>query len=76
MNDREIVRLALYDAIDWQTSLADAYTTGDEKREALSMAKKYRTVLNRRYGLNKTPMEKLGDDSVSMSLDEIRAKFG
>ena len=54
--DRQLIRLALYDAIDWQAGLADAYAhipNAPEREEALSQVRLYRGLLRRRYGEEK-----------------------
>ncbi len=76
MSDRDTIRMALYDAIDWQTSLSEAYGRDDpERKEALNMAAKYRKLLKRRYAIVKTPMESLSDDCETLTLDQVKARF-
>lgn len=56
MTDREAVRLALYDAIEWQRGLVHAYAhvpESPERADALQMIRKYRAVLRNRYGTDK-----------------------
>jgi hypothetical protein len=53
MSDRDTVRSALYDAIEWQRSILSAYADArDDPEVARTVArlKKYRAVLMRRYG--------------------------
>ena len=75
MSDRDTVRQALYDAIDWQTSLADAYSkTAPERADALKQVKAYRAVLKRRYGRDSTPMEALADSCQSINIHDLTPK--
>jgi len=59
VTDRELIYLALSDAIDWQLSLADACRgcQDGQYEEAMATAKKYRAIMKRRYGTRKTYME-------------------
>lgn len=76
MSDRDIVRKALYDAIDWQESLADANREGSEEREySLILAKEYRKLLKRRYGDDKTPMERAFENATTITLDDLIKKY-
>jgi trehalose utilization protein len=54
VSSRDTIRRALHDAIDWQTSLADAYRhipNAPEANEAKAQIRLYRQVLNQRYGV-------------------------
>jgi hypothetical protein len=67
--------MALHDAIGWQLGLADAYAhipDSPERVEALATAKRYRSLLRRRYDVKETWEERL-DQSPMISLDELRA---
>lgn len=76
MSDRELIRSALHDAIDWQLSLYDAHGKDDEwGKVALEKAKKYRSLLKRRYGISSQPQEAL-DNLKMVSLDELRRMAG
>ena len=71
---RDDIRQALYDAIGWQSGLADAWPAGSpERQEAVDQIKKYRAVLKRRYGEARHPSQKVLDGAKAMTLDEIRA---
>jgi hypothetical protein len=76
MNDRETIRIALYDAIEWQQSLADSY--GDkndpDRIVALKDVARYRAVLKRRYRQEETPRESYFKNSTTVTLDELRAR--
>ena len=75
MTDRDTVRRALYDAIDWQESLADAWQPGSpERAEAKAQAKAYRAVLKRRYAERETPAERAFDGCELVTLDELRRR--
>ena len=74
MTVKDVLRQALYDAIDWQRSLGQCYEPGTpERAEAAAQAKLYRDILKRRYGSRLTPLEKpiLGAEVVG--IDELRA---
>ena len=58
MTDRDAVRRALYDAIDWQESFADANRGNPEEAKAMALVKRYRALLKRRYGDARAPSER------------------
>ena len=66
--------MALHDAIDWTVSLIDASEHCGEtealqnNRQALS---DYRLMLKLRFGEERTPMEKMGDNMTSVSVESI-----
>lgn len=54
------IRRALYDAIGWQSGLAEAWSHipgSAERQEALDQIKAYRKILKRRYGDGRRPDE-------------------
>ncbi len=56
MSDRDAVRIALYDAIEWQRGLVDAYSNdpdGPERADALAMIRRYKAILRKRYGTDR-----------------------
>lgn len=69
MKTKEIIKHALYNAIDWQTGLADA--DPENRHRAQAMEARYRKILKRRYGVDKTPMERMGEGSKSVSIFEL-----
>lgn len=59
MGTRDDIRQALYDAIGWQEGLADAWSEGSpERKEAIDRIKRYRRILERRYGTSMTSLDK------------------
>jgi hypothetical protein len=59
MTVHDDIRQALYDAIGWQSGLAEAWSDGSpEHFEALNQIKIYRKILKRRYGDGRMPDEK------------------
>lgn len=59
--DREVLRRALNDAIEWEISYAGCCQAGSpERAEALAQVNRYRALLKRRYGTRDTPMEAVG----------------
>lgn len=75
MSDRDLVRRALQDAIDWQLSLADACGSEDEwGKLAIQMAKKYKALLKKRYGVTKSPMEQALDGAEVVTLEQLRQR--
>jgi hypothetical protein len=74
MSDRDTVRQALYDAIDWQNSFAESNHPGSpERAEARAQVKLYRALLKRRYGTSQTPMEARMEGATYVTLDELRS---
>jgi hypothetical protein len=72
MADRDLVRAALIDAIDWQQSLGDAYRSdAPERRIAREQEAAYRKLLKRRYGTDRTPMETAMDGAPSVTIQEL-----
>lgn len=68
---RDLIRDALCDAIGWQEGLADAYRhipNSPEHAEALAQARRYRTLLKRRYGNARTPIEQATDNLPSINM--------
>lgn len=50
MTDRELIRLALLDALSWRHALADATSPGDGVHQAYVLrAQQYREMLERKY---------------------------
>lgn len=73
-SDRETVRQALIDAIGWSESLADAYRNCPDdpaRADALEMAKRYRSLLRRRYKSDRTPFEQATDNLGVVSIFEL-----
>jgi hypothetical protein len=57
---KELLRQALWDAIDWQRTLAQAYAhipDAPERLEALAQIRLYRSILNSNFG-SRTPSQK------------------
>jgi hypothetical protein len=73
--DRDTVREALYDAAAWQDGIVEACSHMKEDPmylKAVARAKKYRALLVKRYGADKTPLEKMLDEGKFLTVDEIR----
>jgi hypothetical protein len=65
MSTRDDIRQALYDAIGWQEGLADAWSEGSpERQEALDRIKRYKRILDRRYGTSMTALDVKLKDAV------------
>lgn len=76
MNIRDTIRYALYDAIDWQVSLADANVGNDVTvKRCQRQAADYRKILMKRYGEDRTPMERQFDGAVSVSIWDIEETY-
>jgi hypothetical protein len=75
MSDKDTVREALWDAIHWQESLADAvkHLTDGSYEEAVKQAKKYRSLLKRRYAETKTQVDIALEGAELVGLDALRA---
>lgn len=74
MSERDTIRQALYDAIGWQQSLADAWASGTpERAEAQDQVRHYRALLKKRYGDRRLPSERTFADAREVTLDELRA---
>jgi len=71
---RDVLHMALHDAIDWTVSLIDATECCGET-EALQANRRalsdYRLMLKLRFGEERTPMEKMGDNMTTVSLESI-----
>lgn len=71
---KEVLQMALHDAIDWTISLIDSIEHCGESvalqhnRRALS---DYRLMLKLRFGEDRTPMEKLGDNMTLVKVEDI-----
>ena len=71
---RDVLHMALHDAIDWTTSLIESMEHCGEtealqnNRRALS---DYRMMLKLRFGEGRTPMEKMGDNLTPVSVESI-----
>lgn len=58
MSTKDDIRQALYDAIGWQEGLADAWSAGSpERQDARDQIKRYRRILQRRYGTSMTALD-------------------
>lgn len=69
------IRQALYDAIGWQSGLAEAWSDGSpERREALEQIKTYRKILKRRYGDGRMPDEVRLAGAKLVSVFDIKAQ--
>jgi len=72
MTIRDTIRHALEDAIDWQLSLLDANRGNDvEEQRAKNQVAKYRAIMKRRYGEDRTPMERQFDGAEMISIFDI-----
>ena len=71
---KSIIYRALCDAIDWQVSLIDAHGGPSDDPQVIEMIVvlgDYRLMLVRRYGQNRTPMERMGDGAKSVNIRDI-----
>lgn len=68
------IKQALYDAIGWQETLADAHRHCSDgvTKEAEEQIKRYRAILKRRYGVSRTALERATDGMTYVSLTELR----
>ena len=77
MSERDLIRRALHDAIEWQMGLADAYTKmcGDPQyKRSKELVKEYRALLKKRYGTSRLPMEEVLDGMTTITLEELRKR--
>ena len=72
--DRDLVRRALWDAIDWQESLAEAQGDDEWGDKARELAKQYKSLLRRRYGERQSPIDKALEGATMITLEELRAR--
>lgn len=79
--DREIIRLALYDAIDWQRGIVEAYAhipDSPDRANAVATIKRYKTILRKRYGTDRNAaqdaIEKLPTVSVIELMKQTRGQ--
>lgn len=74
-SDRETVRLALWDAVAWQESLADAHSADDPwRKQALDQAARYKAILRKRYGDLKSAQEQMIEGATTVTLEELRKR--
>lgn len=80
LTDRELIRLALSDAIGWQNGLMDAYSHMRDDpvyAEAKKVRDAYRALLKRRYNSTRTAAEQSFDRATKgaklIGLDEFVA---
>lgn len=67
------IRQALYDAIGWQSGLAEAWSKGSaEHKEALDQVKAYRRILRRRYGTSHTTLDLKLKDATLVSVFDLK----
>lgn len=75
MSERDLIREALYDAVAWQESLEDAQCNVPEwKGHAQKQANRYKAILRKRYGTDKTSLDTLIDQAETVTLQELQAK--
>ena len=71
---RDVLHMALHDAIDWTVSLINASEPCGET-EALQNNRRaladYRLMLKLRFGEGRTPMEKMGDGMTSVPFEDF-----
>lgn len=73
MSDRDTIKQALYDAIGWQLGLVDAWPKDSpERAEAAEQVKRYRKILKRRYGDDRSPIDRQLAGTKLVGLDELR----
>lgn len=73
MSTKEDIRMALHDAIGWQSGLVDAWGHGTaEREEALAMVRRYKAILRRRYGSDVTALDDMLRKAKPTTLDELR----
>ena len=75
MTDRQTLRRALYDAIEWRQSYAESWSTGEPERvKAEAQVAEYRRLLLKRYGDDRTPGESRMKNAKLVSIFEIVAR--
>lgn len=77
ISDRNLIYLALHEAIEWQRGLADAYShieDAPERTEALERVRQYRSILRKRYGRDTRPGQEMLNKAPLVSLAEIETK--
>lgn len=73
MGVREDIWLALHDAIGWQMGLVNAHGRKTvEGMEAMDQAKRYRAILRRRYGTDKTKLDAMMEHSKLVSAFDLK----
>jgi hypothetical protein len=73
---RDDIWMALQDAIGWQMGLVDSWgRKTPEGMEALEQAKRYRAILRRRYGTDKTEFDAQLDRAKRVSIYDLRANL-
>jgi hypothetical protein len=78
MSDRDAIRTALYNAIEWQRGLVDSYShmpDDPERANALALIKKYKAVLRKRYGTDRHAGQDALDKMETIDLRELIKKY-
>lgn len=75
MSVRDDIRQALHDAIGWQEGLVDSWgLENKEGRDAAEQIKRYKKILKRRYGHDRTTLDDIVSAARPIGLDELRTK--
>lgn len=78
MSDRDAIRIALYDAIEWQRGLVDAHShmpDAPERADALALIKRYKAVLRKRYGTARHAGQDSLDKMPTINIHELIKKY-
>jgi hypothetical protein len=76
MSDRETIYRALHEAALWNDGLADAYSgmkTDPAYKDAVDTAKRYRALLRKRYGTDKTALDAMVEKAVYVNILDLQA---
>jgi hypothetical protein len=74
MTIRQDIFRALHDAIGWQSGLADANHAGPERRECLDQVKRYKTILKKWYGTDRTRFDELIAQCKLVDITELKPR--
>ena len=70
---KQLERMMLHDAIQWQVGLVDAVRGTEDYEDASSLLKQYRALFKRRYGAPQTHLDAMLEGAVLVDVLSIRS---
>jgi hypothetical protein len=75
MKTKELIELALHEAVSWELALMEAYhneKNSTEYLDAKERVRKFRKILTRRYGRTETLLDEQLNKMPLVNIDDIR----
>jgi hypothetical protein len=72
MTQRELLKMMLQDAINWQVSYVDSVRDTEYEKDARKILGKYRAYAKKRFGDMRSNVEIAMDNATLMNLEEIK----